>query len=93
MKDLLAFINTERGVGANARMRLSDLKMEDIGAFNRAIVKLGFSASQVAKRLQLVKAIIDRAGRPVHGGQMLTWNWDSHRDMNPPVHTAANQRA
>jgi hypothetical protein len=81
VKDFLAFINSERGAGATARMRLSDLTMEDIEAFNRAIVKQGFSASQVSKRLQLVKAIIDRAGRPEHGGQMLKWNWDS-RDVS-----------
>src|SRR5262249_24327043 len=40
----------------------------------------GYSASQVAKRLQMVKGIIDRAGRPEHGQQLLTWNWDS-RDV------------
>lgn len=27
--------------------------------------------------MQAVKAMIDRAGRPEHGGQLLSWNWDS----------------
>jgi integrase len=81
VKDFLAFMNAEHGVGATARMRLADLTMEDIEAYNRHIVEKGYSASQVAKRLQLVKAIIDRAGRPEHGRQVLTWNWDS-RDVS-----------
>lgn len=81
MQDFLTFLNDRYGAGAVARMRLSDLTMEDVEAFNREVVERGFSASQVAKRLQLVKAIIDRAGRPEHGGQVLTWNWDS-RDVS-----------
>lgn len=80
IRDLLEFLNARRGVGAVSRMRLVDLTMDDVEAFNQAIVKRGYSDSQVAKRLQLVKAIIDRAGRPEHGRQMLTWNWDS-RDV------------
>jgi integrase len=80
VQDFLDFINARRGKGAVSRMRLSDLMMEDVEAFNQAVVEKGFSASQVAKRLQIVKAIIDRAGRPEHGGQMLSWNWDS-RDV------------
>jgi hypothetical protein len=54
--------------------------MEDIEAYNRHIAERGYSASQVAKRIQLVKAIIGRDGRPEHGRQVLTWNWDS-RDV------------
>ncbi|MCB9858800.1 MAG: site-specific integrase [Phycisphaerales bacterium] len=87
IRDFLEFMNELHGVGAVGRMRLADLTMEDIEAFNRSIVKRGFSASQVAKRLQLVKSIIDRAGRPEHGGQFLAWNWDS-RDVlhgTPPA--------
>lgn len=57
-------MNMRRGAGATARMRLSDLTMDDIEAFNQGIVKQGYSASQVAKRLHIVKAIIDRAGSP-----------------------------
>ena len=49
-------------------------------AYNRALVDAGYSASQVNKRLQFLKAMIDRAGRPEHGGQVLSWNWDS-RDV------------
>jgi integrase len=61
-------------------MRIVDLSMEDIEGYNRHIAAKGFSASQVAKRIQLVKAIIDRAGRPEHRRQVLAWNWDS-RDV------------
>jgi len=78
--DFLDFLNVQHGNGAVARMRLADLKMGDIEAYNRLLVKRKFSDSQVSKRLQLIKAIIDRAGRPEHGGQTLSWNWDS-RDV------------
>lgn len=77
--DFLAFLNERHGPGAVARMRLADLSMDDVEQFNRHIAK-DFSASQVGKRIQLVKAIIDRAGRPEHGNQVLGWNWDS-RDV------------
>ena len=33
-----------------------------------------------SKRLQFIKAIIDRAERPEHNGQVLGWNWNS-RDV------------
>ena len=80
IRDFLEFMNSRYGAGAVGKMRLADLSMDDVEAYNRDIVKKGYSASQVAKRLQLVKAIIDRAGRPEHGRQVLTWNWDS-RDV------------
>jgi hypothetical protein len=44
---------------------------------NAELVDAGFSDQLVKKRLQAVKAIIDRAGRPEHGEQRLSWNWDS----------------
>lgn len=78
--DFLGFLNRRHGLGAVGKMRLADLSMDDVEAYNRDIAKKGYSASQVAKRLQLAKAIIDRGGRPEHGRQMLTWNWDS-RDV------------
>lgn len=80
IRDFLEFLNARKGTGAVSRMRLADLTMDDVEAFNQHVVKTGFSDSQVAKRLQIVKAIIDRAGRPEHGRQMLMWNWDS-RDV------------
>ncbi len=61
-------------------MKLADLNMEDVEAYNRLLVEAAFSASQVSKRLQVVKAMIDRAGRPEHGWQLLARNWDS-RDV------------
>ncbi len=78
--EILQFINTRHGQGAVGRMLLSDLSMADVEAYNKAIVDAGYSSSQVTKRLQFVKAIIDRAGRPEHEGQVLCWNWDS-RDI------------
>lgn len=61
--DFLAFLNVRHGDGAVARLRLSDLTMNDIEAYNRHIADNGYSASQVTKRMQVVRAIIDRAGR------------------------------
>ena len=61
-------------------MLLSDLSMADVEAYNKAIVDAEYSSSQVTKRLQFVKALIDRAGRPEHDGQVLSRNWDS-RDV------------
>ncbi|TWT44386.1 site-specific tyrosine recombinase XerC [Phycisphaerae bacterium RAS1] len=80
LDDFLDFMTRKHGNGALARMRLSDLTMGDVETFNREIVKKGYSASQVSKRLQLIKAMIDRAGRPENGLQRLEWNWDS-RDV------------
>lgn len=80
LKDFLDFMHGKHGRGALARMRLEDLTMADVEEFNRAVVAKGYSASQVAKRLQIVKALIDRAGRPENGLQRLPWNWDS-RDV------------
>lgn len=80
IRDFLEFLNSRYGPNAIAKLRLADLTMDDVEAYNHEIVKKGYSASQVNKRLQLVKAIIDRGGRPEHGRQVLTWNWDS-RDV------------
>lgn len=80
-KEILQFITKRYGQGAAGRMMLADLSMDDVEAYNRAIVKSGYSSSQVTKRLQFVKAVIDRAGRPEHGGQVLGWNWDA-RDVH-----------
>lgn len=80
LDDFLKFMNRKHGKGALARMRLADLTMSDVEAFNREIVTKGYSASQVSKRLQMIKALIDRAGRPENGLQRLEWNWDS-RDV------------
>ena len=79
-QEILQFINNRHGQGAVGRMLLSDLSMADVEAYNKAIVDAGYSSSQVTKRLQFVKALIDRAGRPEHDGQVLSWNWDS-RDV------------
>ncbi len=86
-QEFLQFINSRYERGAVGKMQLADLTMHDVEAYNRAIVGAGYSAVQVKKRLQFAKAIIDRAGRPEHGGQVLSWNWDS-RDVihgRPPT--------
>lgn len=62
-------------------MKLADLSMQDVEAYNRLLVSAGYSSSQVTKRLQVVRAIIDRGGRPEYGQQLLAWNWDS-RDVS-----------
>jgi len=81
VRDFLQHLNRERGNGAIGRLRIADLTMQDVESFNTWAVQEGYSASQVNKRMQMVKALIDRAGRPEHGGQMLAWNWDS-RDVS-----------
>ena len=77
IRDFLSFLNSRHGSGAVAALRLADLTMDDVEAYNRHIAAAGYSASPVAKRMQIVRAIIDRAGRPEHGLQLLTWNWNS----------------
>lgn len=76
-KEFLEFLNDRHGAGAVGRMQLADLSMADIESYNRSLVKATYSQSQVSKRLRFVKTLIDRAGRPEHGSQVLAWNWDS----------------
>jgi integrase len=64
-----------------------DLKMQDVEAYNAELVDGGFSDQLVKKRLQVVKAIVDRAGRPEHGEQRLTWNWDSRDKLRDKAGT------
>jgi integrase len=56
------------------------LTMADVEAYNQKIVLAGYSQSQVSERLQMIHALIERAGRPEFGHQLLDWNWDS-RDV------------
>jgi len=80
-QEFLKFLNFRNGQGAVGRMKLADLRIQDVEAYNRLLVSAGYSSSQVTKRLQVVKAIIDRGGRPEFGQQVLAWNWDS-RDVS-----------
>lgn len=75
--DFLKFINKRYGPGSAGHISVLDLKMQDVEAYNAELVDADFSDQLVKKRLQAVKAIIDRSGRPEHGEQHLTWNWDS----------------
>lgn len=81
-KELMEFLNSSYGAGSVGRMQLADLKMTDVEAYNRSLVKSGFSQSQVSKRLRFLKTLIDRAGRPEHGNQVLTWNWDARDKLH-----------
>jgi integrase len=87
-EEFLQYVNDRYGKGAVGRLKLADLTMKDIESFNMMLVENDFSDSQIRKRMQLVKAIIDRAGRPEYGHQVLTWNWDS-RD---PHHGRPDQK-
>ncbi len=78
--DFLDFLNERHGERMASRMKIADLSMADVEGFNQWAVGEGYSSSQVNKRMQMVKGIINRAGRPEHGGQVLSWNWDS-RDV------------
>ncbi len=80
IRDFLAYLNKQHGKGAVSRMLLSDLSLADVEGYNRWVVRKGYSFAQVNGRMQMVKHVIDRAGRPEHGGQVLSWNWDS-RDV------------
>ncbi|HET6250149.1 MAG TPA: hypothetical protein VFE47_20835 [Tepidisphaeraceae bacterium] len=82
--DFMEFLNSRYGPGAVGRMMLADLTMGDVEEYNRALVKAGYSENVVSRQLQAIKNIIERAGRPEYGGQMLKWNWDS-RDVHHGV--------
>ena len=76
-QEFMQFLNTRYGAGTVGRMKLAELAMEDIEGFNKMLVDSDFSDSQVRKRMQCIKSIIDRAGRPENGRQLLPWNWNS----------------
>ena len=77
IKDFLAYINERHGRGTASRLHVSDLEMADVEEYNRELVAKGFSAASVNGRIQAVKRLIDRSGRPEYGQQVLAWNWDS----------------
>lgn len=77
--DFLAFLNKRYGPGAVARMKLADLQMADVEAYNKSVAG-DYSESDVSTRMQVVHKLIVRAGRKEHGHQVLGWNWES-RDV------------
>ncbi len=77
IKDFLTFINERHGRGAASRLHVCDLEMSDVEEYNQELVAKGFSAASVNGRIQAVKRLIDRSGRPEYGQQVLGWNWDS----------------
>ena len=76
IKDFLAF-NHRHGDGAVGQLRLADLTLLDVEAYNQYLVSKRFSVNTVSHKMQVVKRIIDRAGRQEYGEQELPWNWDS----------------
>tara|TARA_R110002072_G_scaffold101703_2_gene224031 strand:- start:1782 stop:3023 length:1242 start_codon:yes stop_codon:yes gene_type:complete len=77
VKDFLAHLNERHGVGAAGKMQLDALTMEDVESYNRELVENGIAANTLNRKMQIVKKIVDRAGRPEYGQQVLPWNWDS----------------
>jgi integrase len=77
VRQFLEFINRRYGRGSAGKLSIIDLRMQDVEAYNAELVQTGSSDVLVNNRLQAVKAIIDRAGRPEHGEQVLSWNWKS----------------
>jgi hypothetical protein len=82
VKEFLDFLNARHGDAAVRSMKLLDLTMEDVEAYNRMLVDAGYSASLVSKKLQFVHSIVKRAGRPEHGGQVLGWNWEAREVLH-----------
>ncbi len=78
--DFMEFMNERHGQGSMGHMKLADLSIADVEAYNRKIALASYSQSQVTERLQMVHAVIERAGRPEFGHQVLQWNWSS-RDV------------
>ncbi|MGA2497720.1 MAG: hypothetical protein ABSH20_08260 [Tepidisphaeraceae bacterium] len=76
VKEFLKFMNRRHGPDSVARLSVIDLEMEDVEEYNKELVDAGYSDAVVAHRMMTVKGIIDRAGRPEHGEQVLTWNWN-----------------
>ena len=77
VKDFLAHLNGRYGVGASGKMQLEDLTMDDVESYNRDLVDNGIAANTLNRKMQVVKKIVDRAGRPEYGQQVLPWNWES----------------
>ena len=77
VKDFLAHLNERYGVGASGKMQLEDLTMDDVESYNRDLVENGIAANTLNRKMQVVKKIVDRAGRPEYGQQVLPWNWES----------------
>jgi hypothetical protein len=86
--DFLKFVNRRYGPGSAGKLSVIDLKMQDVEAYNAELVDGGFSDQLVAKRLLAVKAIADRAGRPEHGEQVLTWNWNARDKLRGKAGTS-----
>lgn len=72
-----AFVNQMHGYGAVGRIRVDQLTMADVEEYNKALAAVPYSESQIRKRMLVINQVIERAGRPEFGGQVLSWNWNS----------------
>ena len=76
-KEILSYFDSIYGEGSVGKMKLADITMNDVEKFNKLLVGSGCSQSSVSKQIQFLKTLIDRAGRPEHGSQILSWNWNA----------------
>lgn len=77
VRAFLKHINEQHGRGAAGRVRVDDLTMQEVEAYNRRLADSGLSSATIAHSMQAVRHLIIRAGRPEHGQQVLSWNWES----------------
>lgn len=77
VRKFLEFINEQYGQGAVGEIRVCDLIMKDIEDYNRQLANKGLSSAAITHAMQGVRQLIIRAGRPEHGQQTLSWNWES----------------
>lgn len=77
VRAFLKFINTEHGQGAVGKIRVDDLTMPQVEGYNRKLMEDNLSSAAIAHAMQGVRHLIIRAGRPEHGQQTLSWNWES----------------
>ncbi len=77
VKEFLKFIDQRHGPGSAGQLSVLDLRMKDVEDYNKELVDAGYSDVLVSNRMLAVKAIIERAGRPEHGEQLLSWNWNA----------------
>jgi len=77
VRAFLKYINEQHGKGAVGKTRVDDLTMQQVEGYNRKLMEDNLSSSAIAHAMQGVRHLIIRAGRPEHGQQTLSWNWES----------------
>lgn len=77
VRAFLKYMNTVYGHGAVGTLRVDELQMQDVERYNQTLVDRGLSSGAVKHAMQSVRHTIIRGGRPEHGQQTLSWNWES----------------